>query len=101
MIYKEGSMNERWIVVTTKARGVFFGKGNPNPGDDPIHLEHAQMCVYWSRDVRGVIGLAASGPTADSRVTKPAPSMEVRGITAVIDCTPEAVEAWRSVPWGE
>lgn len=90
---------ERWVVVTTTARGVFFGRTAAALGADPIVLDDAQMCITWSADVRGVLGLAATGPTATCRVTAATPSIELRGISAVIDCTPEAVAAWQATPW--
>ncbi len=69
---------ERAVVVTTQHRGVFFG--------------------YWSRGVRGFMGLAATGPDKESRVG-PAADIEVRNITSVIECTPEAITAWEGAPW--
>ena len=90
---------KRYVVVCTEKRGVFGGYSEDTSGD-PITLTEAQMCVYWSQETRGVVGLAATGPTKSCRVTKPAPKMELRGITAVMDVTDEARKAWQSCPWG-
>ena len=89
----------KFVVVCTEKRGVFGGMVE-DTNADPITMTNAQMCVYWSADVRGVVGLAATGPTAGCRITKPAPSSELHGITAVFDATDEAATAWRSCPWG-
>ena len=88
---------ERAVVVTTEHRGVFFGYATDTDGD-VIKLRAARNCVYWSRNVRGFIGLAATGPDKESRIG-PAADIEVRKITSVIECTPEAVAAWEATPW--
>ena len=91
---------KRWVIVCTEKRGVFCGRvSGPTDGVDPVVLTDAQMAVYWSADVRGVLGLAATGPTAGCRITAPVPRMELRGVTAIMDCTPEAVQAWQGAPW--
>ena len=92
-------MKRRFVVVCTDKRGVFGGYTTDSTVD-PIILTDAQMCVYWSEDVRGVVGLAVDGPSKNCRITKPASKMECHGITAVFDCTKEAEDAWRSRPWG-
>ena len=88
---------ERPVVVCTLHRGVFFGYATDTSGD-VIHLRAARNCIYWSYDVRGFMGLAATGPDKASKVG-PAADIEVRNITSVIECTPEAVAAWENSPW--
>ena len=89
------------VIVCTDKRGVFFGKINDDvqPGADPITLYDAQMAVYWSVDVRGVLGLASGGPTDGCRITAPVPEIELRGVTAVVKCSAKAVVAWKAAPW--
>lgn len=91
----------RLVVVCTDKKGVFFGLLNDthDVGDTSVVLTEAQMCVYWSSDVKGVLGLAASGPSRSCRVTPIAPKLELNGVTAVMDATAEAGKAWRSQPW--
>lgn len=89
---------ERPVIVCTDKRGVFFGYAEKTDGD-PITLTKARMCVYWSAATKGVLGLAATGPASGSKVGTAVPSIELRGITAVMDMTPEAVEAWERGPW--
>src|SRR5688572_20319081 len=55
------------LIVTTAHKGVFFGYG-VNNGENTIRIERARMCVYWSADVKGVVGLAATGPTKGCRI---------------------------------
>jgi len=87
------------VVVTTEHRGVFFGILSGDRSVTTVELADVQMCVYWSEDVQGVVGLAATGPTAGCKVTRPVPRMTVHAVTAVFDATEGAVAAWRSRPW--
>jgi len=92
--------DKRMVVVTTDMdrRGVFFGE-LVSKDDSEVTLKDAQMCVYWSMETRGVLGLASHGPQKGSRVTPIIPSIWLDGVTSVMDCTEEAVEAWRAEPW--
>ena len=86
------------LVVTTQHRGVFFGYGEPT-ADKTIRLEKVRMCVYWSAGLKGVLGLAVTGPKADCKVGPAIPAMTLQDVTGVMECTPEAVEAWEKGPW--
>ena len=88
----------RFVVVTTEHKGVFAGY-LASEQDHVAKLTEAQMCVYWSQDVKGVVGLAASGPSKSCKVSAPAPAMTLNGVTAVIDCTEEAAAKWQQRPW--
>ena len=88
---------ERAVLVTTANRGVFFGYAEDTSGET-IKLRAGRNCLYWSKGVKGFIGLAATGPDAKSRVGPPA-DLELRNITCVAACTPEAVTAWEAAPW--
>ena len=87
------------VVVCTEKRGVFAGEIAERDGDKRIVLKKARMCVYWSEDTRGVVGLAAVGPTEKCRITRAAPSIELYGITAVMECSEQAAIAWEKEPW--
>lgn len=86
------------LLVTTAHRGVFFGYGTPTT-NKTIRLEQCRMCVYWSATLRGVVGLASKGPDSGCRVGPAAPGITIQDITAVIEVTPEAEEAWKREPW--
>jgi hypothetical protein len=89
------------VLVTTELRGVFFGWVDPAKVDDEIlEMERAQLCVYWSADVKGFMGLASKGPTAGCRIGAPA-HIRLRKISSVLSCTPEAVAAWEAAPWSK
>lgn len=88
------------IIVTTAHRGVFFGYGNPNPTEDKIvRIEEAQMAVYWSQDVRGILGLAADGPTSGCKIGPPVPAITLQDVTSIIEVSTKAEEAWKKQPW--
>lgn len=90
--------SERAVVVTTEHRGVFFGYASDTSGD-PITLKRARLCVYWSTDVKGFMGLASNGPTKSCRIGPAVEEIELRKITSVIAVSPEAVKLWESAPW--
>ena len=73
--------NGRPVLVTTAHRGVFFGYADKTDGET-IELKRARLCVYWTADLRGFMGLAASGPSSGCRIGPPA-DIELRAITAV------------------
>lgn len=88
---------ERAVVVTTEHRGVFFGYASETSGET-IKLRAARCCIYWPAENKGFMGLAADGPKSGARVG-PAADIELRKITSVIECSPEAVKAWEASPW--
>jgi hypothetical protein len=88
---------ERPVIVTTAHRGVFFGYAKDVDGET-IMLKRARLCVYWSQDVKGFMGLASNGPTSSCRIG-PAADITLRNITAVLAVTPDAVKAWEAAPW--
>ena len=88
---------ERAVVVTTQHRGVFFGYAVDVDGA-AINLRAARNCLYWPTENKGFMGLAAMGPVKGARVG-PAADIQLRDITSVMQCTPEAVTAWENAPW--
>lgn len=88
---------DRPVVVTTAHRGVFFGYASQTDGET-IGLKRARLCLYWSSDVKGFMGLASEGPSAKCRIG-PAADITLRSITAVLEVTPDAVTKWEAAPW--
>lgn len=85
------------VLVTTAYRGVFFGYATETDGEI-VRLKRARLCLYWSSDVKGFMGLAATGPSKSCRVGPPA-DIDLRAITAVVAVTPAAVAQWEKAPW--
>ncbi len=92
------AIQARPVIVTTAHRGVFFGYATKTDGET-ISLKRARLCLYWSCDVKGFMGLAANGPSASCRIGPPA-DMTLRAITAVLEVTPAATAKWEAMPWG-
>lgn len=95
---KKSEVAERPVIVTTAHRGVFFGYAKDTEGET-IKLARSRLCVYWSADCKGFMGLAANGPTKSCRIGPPA-DIELRNITAVLEVSPEAEKAWIAGAWG-
>jgi hypothetical protein len=94
---KANTKKERPVMVTTAHRGVFFGYATETDGPT-ITLTRARNCVYWSADVKGFLGLAATGPSSTCRIG-PATDITLRDITCVAEVTPKAVAKWEAAPW--
>ena len=90
--------NDVPLVVTTAHRGVFFGFAKPTE-NKTIRLRDAQMCVYWSADVKGVLGLASKGPSSSCRIGPPVPFITLQDITSITEASEEAAKAWAKQPW--
>lgn len=89
---------ETAVLVTTSHRGVFFGYALETSGPT-IKLRAARLCVYWTADLRGFMGLASIGPSGACKIG-PAADIELRDITSVTAVSQEAVARWESAPWG-
>lgn len=94
---KSAAPTERPVLITTSYRGVFFGYASDTSGD-VVKLRAGRCCVYWPSTNKGFIGLAKDGPLDGARVGPPA-DIELRGVTAVVEVTPEAVARWSAAPW--
>lgn len=88
---------ERAVLVTTAHRGVFFGFAEEASGTT-VKLRAARLCIYWSTDLQGFMGLASMGPNKNCKIG-PSADIEVRDITSVVEVTPEAAAKWVSAKW--
>lgn len=91
-------MTKKYVLVTTKYRGVFAGEMIEDRGDSVV-LGKARNCVYWDTSVRGFLGLASSGPGGGCRIGPAVDSLTLYGVTSVTPCTDEAREKWEAGPW--
>lgn len=93
--------SKQFVVVTTAHRGVFGGyiNGTTDRNAKTVELTEAQMCIYWSADVKGVLGLASSGPSKTCKVGPAVPKITLQDVTAVVDATEAAEKAWSGQPW--
>lgn len=94
----KAEQKERAVIVTTEHKGVFFGYATETRGESII-LKKARLAVYWTADLRGFMGLASAGPKSGCRIGHAVSEIEIRDITAVIECSPEAVAQWEKGIW--
>ena len=97
-----GKTAKRFVVITTDSscRGVFGGYLETSDSDkQTATLSEARMAVYWSAATKGVLGLASIGPQKGSKITPAVPTIELNGVTSIMDCTPEAVTKWQNGGW--
>lgn len=98
---KKNSVQGRAVLVTTDKRGVFFGYLiELNPEISVIKLAKCRMVVSWDAATRGVVGLAATGPTDGCRITAPAgDESALNGVTGVFGVTEAAAARFEAGPW--
>lgn len=94
---KSTAAKERPVLVTTEHRAVVFGYATDTTGDS-IHLKRARNVLYWSRESKGFMGLAAHGPMQGSRVG-PAADIDLRKVTSVVEVTEEARARFEAGCW--
>src|SRR5579884_1805490 len=88
------------VLVTTAHRGVFFGFAEPGDLDKKsIRVTRARLCIYWSADVKGFMGLAATGPTAGCKIGPEVPAITLQDVTSASEVAASAVAAWEKAPW--
>lgn len=94
---------ENAYVICTAKKGVFFGYTAETQKTiierGTVTIARARMCVRWSSETHGVLGLAGIGPQKGSRVGPRVPSLACNEVTAVITCSPEAAQAWEAELW--
>lgn len=89
------------ITTDTTKRGVFSGFISPEDIEKEIlTIEEMRMCVYWSTDMRGVLGLASEGPSKTCKISKAVKKATISGVTAVIEINDGARKKWQAEPWG-
>src|SRR5574342_201008 len=88
-------------LMCCEPRIVLMGYATPTEiAKEHPTLTNSRMAVYWSADVKGVLGLAATGPSKSCRVTPAVSVQTIRTkVETVIECTPEAEKAWSLGPW--
>jgi len=83
------------VLVTTEFRGVFFGYVKDSKKlPAQITLSDVRNVIYWHESVKGVFGLAATGPNAQCKLGAKIPELTVYKVTSVSPVTKEALEQW-------
>lgn len=92
------SLIGRHALITTSFRGVFCGRVTAVDGTT-VTIEDARCAIYWSEAMKGVWGLAATGPDKGCRIGAAVPELTLHGVTGMAPCTDAAVAAWQAAPW--
>lgn len=92
------SLIGRYTLITTAHRGVFAGRVLAVVGTT-VTLADARCAIYWSAAMKGVWGLAATGPDNGCRIGAAVPELILHGVTGIAPCTDAAVTAWQAAPW--
>lgn len=86
-------MSSKYVIATTSYRGVYYGKLVWKRGQECI-LEDARMVIYWGT-TGGVDQLAATGPTATSKLGSRVESVRLFGLTSLSEVSNAAKEKWK------
>jgi hypothetical protein len=84
-------------LVTTQHRGVFAGEidDDQDLAAKAMPLKGARMAIRFGT-TKGLLQLAETGPTGDSRISAPADIPMLHDITAVFAITDEAWAKWQA-----
>lgn len=90
-----------FVLVTTDKdkRGVFGGYLKEDNSPNNVILEEARMVVYWSENVKSVLGLASIGPQDGCKISLPVTEIKIFGVTSITICTKEAIKQWEKDIW--
>lgn len=85
------------VLVTTAHRGVFAGEieDDQDLSVKAMPLKNARMAIRFGT-TRGLMELAETGPTANSKVSAPADIPMLHDITALFAITEEAWGKWQT-----
>jgi len=83
------------VLVTTQHRGVFFGfvPADQDMTARTMRIADARCAIRWAT-TRGVAELAEIGPNENTKIGACATLAALHDITAVWECTQEAVKQW-------
>lgn len=83
------------VIITTERRGVFYGRLQSYDAAKRVAvLDNAIMAIRWGT-TDGLLQLAATGPTDDSKLSAVAPSIRLELCECVIGVSPAAEAAWK------
>lgn len=85
------------VLITTKHRGVFAGQieDGQDINAEIMPVKNAKMAIRFGT-TKGVMELAETGPTSNSRISAKADIPSLRDITGVFDITVDAWSKWES-----
>lgn len=88
----------RWVVLTDKLRGVYFGRTKASDKCKDVTLFDARICFSYTADA-GIGCLPTVGPGPGSKIGPTMPHLSVVDRANMMECTEEAVRAWQKAEW--
>ena len=94
-LFDHGETAMKAVLVTTAHRGVFAGliDADQDLSETDMPLKQARMAIKFGT-TRGVMQLAYSGPTEQSKISAVADIPMLHDITAIFAITDEAWAKW-------
>lgn len=85
------------VLVTTAHRGVFAGEiaADQDIAAKAMPLRNARLAIRFGTS-KGLLQLAETGPTADSRISAPADIAMLHDITGIFAITDKAWAKWQA-----
>lgn len=85
------------VLVTTQHRGVFAGQiaDDQDLAARSMPLSGARMAIRFGT-TKGVMQLAETGPTSNSKISAPADIPMLHDITGIFSITDEAWAKWQA-----
>jgi len=92
---------KQFVLITTDKdkRGVFGGYLKEDKSPDYVILNQARMVVYWTKEVKGVLGLASIGPQSGCRISLPVDEIKLFGVTSITKCSDQSIKQWEKDIW--
>lgn len=85
------------VLITTKHRGVFAGEidDDAHLGETSLSVRNARMAIRFGT-TRGLMQLAETGPTENSKISATADIPVLHDITAIFAMTDAAWAKWQA-----
>ncbi len=82
---------------------MFFGYSEIDISEDSpgtIVLKNCRNCLYWSKDMKGFLGLAVHGPSNECRIGPSVKKITIFNVTSICEVSKESAKKWEVAPWG-
>lgn len=88
-----------YVVVTTSYRDVWWGRLSTRNPDKSVVLVEARHGFRWDTTA-GIGQLTTDGPGPKAQIGATLfGRLEIADVVGIMECSPRAVEAWRSAGW--
>jgi len=88
----------RWVVVTDKLRGVYYGRTFATDEAKDVTLFDARIVFSYVADA-GLGCLPTVGPGVGSKIGPVMPHISIMDRANIMECTEAAVAVWQRSSW--